>query len=82
MSKKKPSKQSDLSTEFFQSLVDQDTDNTVEIIQGCTEEQLRALIVTTMAVSSMLIQYAMKRGIDISKEASIVIELPDDTEKN
>jgi len=79
---KKQRKQSDLSTELYQSLVDQDVQHTVSIIQGCTDENLRKLIVTTMAVSSMLIQYAMKRGLDISKEAAIVIELPDDSEKN
>lgn len=80
--KKKQRKQSDLSTELYQSLVDQDVQHTVSIIQGCTDENLRKLIVTTMAVSSMLIQYAMKRGLDISKEAAIVIEIPGDSEKN
>ncbi len=82
MKKKRYDKKSDLSTEFLQSLVDQDSQHTVSILQGTTDPELRALVVSMSAVLSMLLTYAVKRGIDISKEAAIVIEIPGDGEKN
>jgi len=80
--KKRYDKRSDLSTEFLQSIVNQDTQHTVEILRGCTDPELKGLIVSMNSLMTMLLTYAVKRGIDISKEAAIVIELPADAEKN
>jgi hypothetical protein len=80
--KRKPSKKADLSTEFMQAMMDQDAKHTVSILENCTDTELRALIKTFMAVATMLLGYAVRRGLDISKEAQIVIELPTSGEEN
>lgn len=77
---KKRDKQSDLSTEFMQSLVDQNSAHTVEILTNCPDAELKKLVKSIMSVGQMLLLYAAKRGIDISEEATIVIELPDQKE--
>lgn len=82
MRKRKPSKKADLSTEFMQAMMDQDAKHTVSILENCTDTELRALIKTFMAVATMLLGYAVRRGLDISKEAQIVIELPTSGEEN
>lgn len=83
MRKKKRDKKSDLSTEFMQSLVDQDSEHTTTMLQNCTDTELRGLIKSVMAVAQMLLGYAVKqRGLDVSNETQIVVELPDDAEKN
>lgn len=76
MTKGKNPKRYDLSTAFMQSLVDQDSERTVKILTHSTDSDLRGLIRSQMAVAQMLLTFAVKRGMDISDEAAIVVELP------
>jgi len=80
--KRKVSKKSDLSTEFMQAMMDQDAKHSVSILENCTDTELRALIKTFMAVATMLLGYAVKRGLDVSEEAHLVIEIPSSGEEN
>lgn len=83
MRQKKRDKKSDISTEFLQSLVDQDSAYTSQMLQQTTDKELRGLIKSMMAVAQMLLGYAVKmRGLDISEEAQIVVEIPGNGEEN
>jgi len=79
---RRKAKKSDLSIEFMQAMINQDAPHTIQILQGCTDTELRKLIKSFMAVATMLLGYAVKRGLDVSKEAQIVIEIPNSGEEN